>query len=185
MPSPFPGMDPYLEDREIWSGVHARLIADIQEVLNRSLRPKYVVRVEERVYVSDEEDPGRVLFVPDAQVLLGRKRLKEAPATIATPAPASVITAPRPVEVAELLDEEVRERYLTVARVEGRRVVTIIELLSPTNKVPGSRGRRSYLRKRRKTLRSGPQLVELDLLRQGEPPLPRDGRRRRSPGSRS
>ena len=52
MPSPFPGMDPYLESPTIWPDVHHRLISEIQSTLNPRLRPQYVARVELRVYFS-------------------------------------------------------------------------------------------------------------------------------------
>src|SRR5687768_5063842 len=99
MPSPFPGMDPCLEDPGLWRDVHHGLISEIQADLNRQLRPKYHVRVEDRVYVSDEDD-------------------------------------------------EVHEPRLEVIDRHERRVVTVIEILSPANKVPGSRGRESYQQKR-------------------------------------
>ena len=53
------GMDPYLEDPSTWPNLHAGLIAIIQAALNASIRPKYVARIEERIYVSNEDDPGR------------------------------------------------------------------------------------------------------------------------------
>src|SRR5262245_34325750 len=68
MPSPFPGMDPYLEEPGLWPDVHHGLISEMQAVLNRLLRPKYHVRVEERVYISDEDDPGRKVIIPDLRV---------------------------------------------------------------------------------------------------------------------
>ncbi len=54
MPSPFPGMDPYLEDPGLWPDVHHGLISEMQANLNAHVRPKYYVRVEERVYGTDE-----------------------------------------------------------------------------------------------------------------------------------
>ena len=68
MPSPFPGMDPYLEEPGLWPDVQHGLISQMQAVLNRQLRPKYHVRVEERVYISDENDPGREVIIPDPRV---------------------------------------------------------------------------------------------------------------------
>ena len=59
MPSPFPGMDPYLEAPTIWPDVHLNLISATQEALNSSLRPRCVARVELRAYLSDDDDPGR------------------------------------------------------------------------------------------------------------------------------
>jgi hypothetical protein len=65
MQSPFPGMDPYLESPSLWPDVHHGLLSVAREFLNRRLRPQYHVRVEERVYISDENDPGRKAIVPD------------------------------------------------------------------------------------------------------------------------
>ena len=64
MPSPFPGMDPYLERPSLWPDVHHELISGIREHLNRQLRPRYVARVEERTYYPEEDDPGLELFAP-------------------------------------------------------------------------------------------------------------------------
>jgi hypothetical protein len=60
-------MDPYLEDPAIWPDVHHELISAIREILVRQLRPRYSVRVEERLYVSDETDPGRRVLVPTSE----------------------------------------------------------------------------------------------------------------------
>ena len=68
MPSPFPGMDPYLEAPNLWPDVHLNLISQIQAELNPRLRPNYVARVELRVYVSDDDDDGRKVMVPDVRV---------------------------------------------------------------------------------------------------------------------
>jgi hypothetical protein len=54
MPSPFPGMDSYLETPELWPDVHHAVIGHIQKALNPGLRPRYVARVELRVYISDD-----------------------------------------------------------------------------------------------------------------------------------
>src|ERR1700692_584241 len=74
MPSPFPGMDPYLESPVIWPDVHHELISEIQAALNPHLRPRYVARVELRVYISDDDDPGRQALVPDVGVENGPTR---------------------------------------------------------------------------------------------------------------
>src|SRR5262249_53343532 len=64
MPSPFPGMDPYLETPDLWPDVHHGLISQIQADLNATIRPAYVARVELRVYLSEEDDPGRETIIP-------------------------------------------------------------------------------------------------------------------------
>src|SRR4051812_10291229 len=107
MPSPFPGMDPYLEDPEIWSGVHASILSVIQERLAPRLRPRYVVRFEERVYVTGEEDPGYRAIVPDVRVV-ERDTAAGLPALAA-----GAVAVTEPVTV-ELADDEIHEPGLTV-----------------------------------------------------------------------
>src|SRR5262245_13670059 len=67
MPSPFPGMDPYLEAPHLWPDVHHELISQIRGALNAALRPRYVARVELRVYISADDDPGREVLIPDVR----------------------------------------------------------------------------------------------------------------------
>jgi hypothetical protein len=50
MPSPFPGLDPYLENPELWPEVHHRLITAIADAIGPSIRPKYRVAIEKRIY---------------------------------------------------------------------------------------------------------------------------------------
>lgn len=158
MASPFPGMDPYLEDPAIWSGVHAALLAAIFERIGPAVRPKYVVRYEERIYVTSEEDPGYRVIVPDLRVIESR--------------PSSSLPAAQPIAITEpvrveLADDEIHERSLVVLDVRDRAIVTAIELLSPTNKVLNSFGRESFLKKRREVLAGGANWLEIDLLRDG------------------
>lgn len=162
MPSPFPGMDPYLESPKLWPDVHHSLISGIRQNLNPRLRPKYIARIEERVYISDETDPGRRVIIPD---LLVATTGREADFT----APSSPSNVAQAVKVVELIDQEIHESRLEILDAESREVVTVIEVLSPTNKIRGSEGRREYLKKRRQIIRSNTHLVEIDLLRQGEP----------------
>ena len=68
MPSPFPGMDPYLESPAMWPDVHHELISEIRAALNPALHRGCVARVELRVYISDEDDPGREALVPPPRV---------------------------------------------------------------------------------------------------------------------
>ena len=65
MPSPFPGMDPYLERAERWSGVHTRLIAVIGEILARQVAPRFFVDSEDNVYILGLDDPARSVVRPD------------------------------------------------------------------------------------------------------------------------
>ena len=162
MLSPFPGMNPYLEDPRTWSGFHAIFLSRIVDQIFQPLRPKYAVRFEESVYVSDEDDPGRHV-VPDIRVVLrGDKWGRGRPAG---PTHAAVIDRPARVERVE--EEEIHERYIKVIDVLERSVVTVIELLSPSNKIRGSQGRASFVQKRREVLASPTNRIEIDLLRDG------------------
>src|SRR5437868_2806169 len=98
MPSPFPGMDPYLEGN-LWTSVHAQLAAEIARQLAPKLRPRYVPLTQQRLVMDTPDD------------------VAEAPLTLAT-----VMPSPVPHSWVEIRD------------VQQRRLVTVIELLPPTNK---------------------------------------------------
>src|SRR5437899_3006980 len=105
MPSPFPGMDPYLEEPGLWPDVHHGIIAVARESLNAQLRPKYYVRVEERVYVSDQEDPGRRVIAPDLRVV-DRPGWEDTPLSSGSTATLEVA---EPLLCTTMMDEEIRE----------------------------------------------------------------------------
>jgi hypothetical protein len=172
MPSPFPGMDPYCEAPALWPDVHHRLISEVQSALNPALRPRYVARVELRVYISDEDDPGREALVPDLRVERTPKRKGTG-----KPKGEAALTIREPLIVPTLMDEEIEEAFLKLIHVETEELVTIIEVVSPTNKIRGSRGRASFMGKRQEIMNSEVHWVEIDLLRAGvptvtDPPLP-------------
>ncbi len=164
MPSPFPGMDPYLEEPGLWPDVHHGLISQIQAELNPQLRPKYHVRVEERVYISDENDPGREVIIPDLRVAAAGRDEQD---DWAKETAAGYVAVAEPVVLTTLIDDEIHEPFLEVIDRHDRTVVAVIEILSPTNKVSGSRGRASYVEKRQEVMASPSHLVEIDLLRSG------------------
>ena len=167
MPSPFPGMDPYLETPDLWPDVHHELISQIRRALNPALRPRYVVRVELRVYVSDDDDPGGEVLIPDARIEKSKgKRAMKAKSTIA-PAMAEPLVVPL------LIDDEIEEARLENRHRQSSSLVTVIEVLSPANKIRGARGRASFMHKREETLASAVHRVEIDLLRAGAPSLTR------------
>jgi uncharacterized protein DUF4058 len=160
MPSRFPGIDPYLEGQE-WEDFHHHFIEECHARLVSQLRPKYVVRVERRVYV--EHEPEEVPAIrPDIAVLERDGFQREATEW------AGAGVAIEPIVLTLPVPETRREAYLTVRERDSLEVVTVIEVLSPTNKPPHSDGRREYLNKREEILRSTAHLVELDLLRGGE-----------------
>jgi hypothetical protein len=158
----FPGMDPYLEDPRLWTGVHQSLIVYIRDHLRPLLRPRYVAAIEERVYL---EGPGRDV-IPDFWV---RRRSAESSARRFTTESTAVAVleedeAPLLVKGPEL---ELHEGYITVLDLHSnQRVVAVIEVVSPTNKYAGP-GRVLYKEKQREVLASDAHLVEIDLLRFG------------------
>jgi hypothetical protein len=123
------------------------------------------VRIEERVYVTDREgDRGYPALIPDVIVTTGRP----APARQLPLPSGATITAP--VTVEGLLDPEIHDYYLEIRDAHSHQVVTAIELLSPANKIAGSRGREAMLAKRQTLGRGGTHWLEIDLLRAGERP---------------
>ena len=120
----------------MWPDVHDSLIYVARELLAPTVRPKYFVRIDLRVYVSDDEDPGRRVLVPDLKIAEtaqgGEKSIQPRTATGAGIA--------EPIIITKLIDEEIHEAYLEIIDRESRQVVTFIEVISPSNKVSGSQG---------------------------------------------
>lgn len=161
MPSPFPGMNPYLEHPSLWAGIHHRLITAIANHLSPKLRPKYIVAIEERVYEVNG-DTSLLVGVPDVS-------LQSSPSVARSESNLAVFSpTTSPLEVLLPMPEIITEAYLEIRAVETEEVVTIIEVLSPKNKQMGI-GRLQYETKRLKILGSGTHFVEIDLLRQGNP----------------
>jgi hypothetical protein len=164
--NPFPGMNPYLERAEFWPGIHQWAITKLAMTLGPQLRPDYVVRIGQRVYVSEEPNTSgqRPSRIPDVMILDPGWAAERAVA---------VETEPRQSEEAVAVElpalELEKENYLKVIRVSNREVVAVMELLSPTNK--SGKGRQEYLSKRAEVQYSLSHLVEIDLLRSG-PPMP-------------
>ncbi len=161
--SPFPGMDPYLEG-ELWQEFHDRLANQISEQLMPLLQPKYVALLNKR-YVIDRSGLGifglplQHTIYPDVHVVrpTGVKETA-APVYAAVVPPAAELVNPLPVEV-PLLNVEIRD-------VAERRLVTVIEILSPVNK--HGDGFQEYLEKRIALLQTQTHLMEIDLLRGGK-----------------
>lgn len=158
MTTPFPGMDPYLEHPALWPDVHNALIAAIRDLIAPSLRPRYFVRLEERVYA---DEPDELVFVgrPDLSVVAKPGTRDREPTGGVATVEAMTVTVP---------GDRVRETYLEVHAVGSGDVVTVLELLSPGNKRLGE-GRRTYEEKRLRILGTRTSLVEVDLLRAGDP----------------
>jgi hypothetical protein len=158
MPSPFPGMDPYLEAPAGWQEFHSRFINTMSDFLVPKVRPKYAVHIERYVYVVEVfGEEGRIR--PDIAIVETEQQgsIAEQQAY----AVATAILVPLPVL------EEVRHYFLEIREVATQKVITVIEMLSPFNKRAG-KGRDEYLSRRNEILLSDVHLVELDLLRDGE-----------------
>lgn len=164
MPSPFPGMDPYIEMQE-WDDFHSRFNVAACDLLAARVEPDYLVRVEKRVYVEYFGEREPVYKRPDVSILApaGENRGSEFPLS----EEGGVATLTEPVEGILSVPEEQEETYLVIKERETMAVVTVIETLSPSNKRPGSDGQREYLSKRKLVLACSTHLVELDLLRGG------------------
>ncbi len=156
MPMFFPGMDPYLEEPELWPGVHNTLIVYLRDQLQPKLAPRYVVAVEDRVYV----EPSDRRISPDLWIRHSVRRAESGGTAVADEVDEKVT-----VRIPAL---EAHESYIRILdRRSGQRVVTVIEVLSPANKQPGP-GRESYLAKQQEVFHSSTHLIEIDLLRSGE-----------------
>jgi hypothetical protein len=160
--SPFPGMDPYLEG-EMWQEFHDTLTHQIRGQLLASLPPHYVALLNKR-YVIDRSGleivdlPITHVIYPDVHIVQAPRIRETAVADYTTlTAPTIELVNPLPAEV-PLLNIEIRD-------VAERRLVTVIEILSPVNK-QGS-GWREYVEKRTALLQTQTHLLEIDLLRGG------------------
>jgi hypothetical protein len=160
MPSPFPGMDPYLEAQGRWPGFHNVLIAHCSELLNRDLPESYVAQTDERIALVSFDDSATDR-IPD--VLIGREEgspagePSDAPAVVGTIEPTTMRLLKRAVEV--------RETWIEIYHLPEMELVTAIEILSPSNK--GGSGRTDYLAKRDALIDQPVNLVEVDLLLSG------------------
>lgn len=162
----FPGMDPYLENSAIFPGIHGPMITYLRDQLSPGLRPRYVASVGERVYVETPASSDGRAIIPDVWV-----RHIQSP-TPPADSPAGSVAVIEEVELDEPTviaapDLEITQPYIEILdREADMRVVTIIELVSPSNKYAGP-GRESYLLKQREVLHSDTHLVEIDLIRRG------------------
>ena len=168
MRSPFPGMDPYIESCGLWEDFHSKLIGELERSLASLVPDRYAVRTGERAYVAiggPSGDEGHE-FLPEVALASAPGPKANRPAATATPEAGEPEAAP--VLMQALFEAEYREVFLEIHQTDReRRLVTGIELLSPSNKRPGTKGWRLYYRKRLAYLSGYANLVEIDLLRRG------------------
>jgi hypothetical protein len=128
MPSPFPGMDPYLEDEALWPVFHHQLVMCLYQILLPGLVDRYRARVNQRHYVTDEGS--------------------------CHPSP----------------QKEQHEDFIEIRQRGDGRLITLVDVVSPANKLTAP-GRLAYLNTRREGRNDNANLVELDLVLQGQPML--------------
>ena len=156
MPSPFPGMDPYLEGN-LWTSVHLHLASEVARQLTPRLQPRYVALPQQRFILDAPEDVAITAgdIYPDIGVV------RAGPPA----AGAASAVAEAPLQLITVMPSPVPHSWVEIRDVAERQLVTVIEFLSPTNK--RGEGWREYLEKRKKVLLSTAHLLEIDLLRKG------------------
>ena len=134
MPSPFPGMDPYLEDEKVWPVFQHQLVLCLYQILLPGLVDRYRARIGQRHYVTEQARSTSVVR------------------------------------------EEHQEEFVEIRQRSDGRLVTLVDVVSPSNKSTDA-GRRAYLSTRTEAQAGGANLVEIDLVLQGQPTLEysRDG----------
>lgn len=166
MASPFPGMDPYLEEPSLWPDFHLKMLGRMSAALTAILPERYSAYADRYVYLEDEDAERGRMGSPD-MFLVDRGEGATATAT----AVAAIQAAPASSEAELPAVRRLGTRYLRIVDRRARRVITVIELLSPSNKTAGADGA-AYLEKRRQCFGTGTNLVEIDLLRTGHRPPP-------------
>lgn len=161
MPSPFPGMDPYLDAH--WGDVHTRLITyasdQLQTVLPRDLR----ARVERRVVAVEPEMP----VFPEPRSY--KRQSRAGASAVVEPLVIDLRKQPPPRVVVEGDAGQMEtQRFLEIRETgPASKLITVLEILSPSNRAPG-KSQSQYLQKQWELIKGGVSLVEIDLLREGD-----------------
>jgi hypothetical protein len=165
MPSPFPGMDPYIETSGLWPDFHATMLSAMRADLNANLPAGYAASIEIYVWADEVHSrAGSKIMEPNIHVRK-EKRATNIEAATAILSPPSKTILPRLAQK--------KRKYVKIIDIKTRQVVTAIELLSPSNKKKGD-DRTRYLEKRNEYLANNLNFIEIDLLRGGHrPPLGR------------
>ena len=157
-------MNPYLEQADTWEDFHQSFITHARDSLSGHVGPNYLVKIEARLYIHELSAEER-RFVGRADVAV-TDRVPAGAGSV--PAPGGILA---PMQLLLPAVEVQRESFLEIHDRRQRRVVTVIELLSPANKTPGP-DHDAYVGKRRSLLASQTHLVEIDLRRGGVRPSP-------------
>jgi Protein of unknown function (DUF4058) len=164
MPSPFPGMDPWLESPGVFPDLHSSFATDLRAALTKVLPAPFFAAISMRFYM---EESGR-RTEPDVDLLTR----SSGSAIESSSGGTATATRPRACVFEKPAlpwpDEEITESFVEVRTTgDGERLITSIEILSPTNKTRGANGRGLYLAKQQEMRMQGVNLVEIDLLRAG------------------
>jgi hypothetical protein len=157
-------MDPYLESPDWFPDLHSSLIVHMKETLQRSLPESYSARSDYLFWL----EYSRRSIEPDVEVVSTarqpRKGSRGRVAVAESPPTGPLIIAVEPIDQGPS-----KQSFLEIRQRRGKefRLVTAIEILSPSNKKPGHASRDVYIDKQQKILRSDAHLVEIDLLRGG------------------
>jgi hypothetical protein len=155
MTSPFPGMDPYLEQH--WGDVHSRLCTYACDQIQEQLSDDLTARLGERLVVESPLDVSRSIY-PDVRVV-DHGYFSRAGA-------AAVLDEPIAEPIVIRMEDEKTQPFIEIIEPDSAKLITVIEFISPTNKWPGD-GRDKYLRKQSEVRNAGVNLVEVDLIRTG------------------
>jgi hypothetical protein len=161
-------MDPYLETPRLWGGLHTNLYTRIQTALNQSLPSGYYADIDEYVWLQEEQLEDQLEDQPMRRKLFGKPDVQ----VIArngkslSPQKGGTATIPPPVQVTLPKARKRKNRFVKIVGPDQMRIVTVIEVLSPSNKEKGE-DREKYLNKRAEYLGAGVNRVEIDLLRHG------------------
>jgi hypothetical protein len=164
MPSPFPGMDPYIESSGLWGDFHGAMVIAMRDDLNALLPEEFVATLEVYDWAHDAKKEKLTRPVePDVFVWEYDPRRSRSAGSVKTLTPPATSVLPSLIRH--------KRRVVVIQEVGSRQMVSAIELLSPTNKKPGP-DRAQYLAKRDEYLANRVNLIEIDLLRKGQrPPL--------------
>ena len=164
MKSPFPGMDPFMELR--WVHLHTSLTTYICDQLQAQLPSDLLAQSNERIVMELADDEGMRSIVGSARPDVGV--IEAASTTIAPPLASHLVDAAPSGVLIDEFDDPVSEPYIEIVDAQTRaKIITVIELVSPTNKLAG-KGREPYLTKQEATLKAKINLVEIDLTREGD-----------------
>ena len=163
MPSPFPGMNPYLEQADVWEDFHNSYLLMLREQLAGQVEPRYIAKIGEHLYIRDVPEERRLVGYGDVSL--------HSPHSNGGETATAVLDAPAYARMVPSLEPE-RDLFVEIRDRNDRQLIAVIELLSPANKRPGDK-REQYEIKRREYLRSSAHFIEIDLLRAG-PRMPFD-----------